>query len=655
VRTLLALAAFALTSTASAQYPMDSLQLRVDILPSAPTIDAIVLRGDAAVFLTQSRDSSAYAFDRRRHRFTLTHTARRAEETTRFANAASVVLSDSLSFQEVALNDEVRSIVIKDARGKTIALRGPRVDAEKKWRRAHGLPETPVSEDSDDEPRSAHPTDWGAVTPLSVAIDRDAIWVGLDRNTSIDGDFALGGLLRVDRRSHRVSVVDDSTIMHSTIEQIEPVSGGYLINADGKIFRLDTAAGHVAPIAALAGTTQMTVANDTAFAARSDEMIVMSLRDGKALRKGFRLTVEKDSITYAVADRTVAPSWDTLAVLGAAEELKIKNFGEFFRAGLHVVKADALEYYYPGDRNTGLEPIGYADTAQGAEYPRTGPNALIISGLDNPRLRRFLLDALTEPGGYEQLTIAKILLTRADTAAIPALRAALTNWKGSYRAEFATALALLGDTTGNRWIHASLFDTLHSSGELDTAVKIHSFTFTAAGKVRDPENVDRLLDLSTHPIYRWSATEALLEYRSANVAQRLLNRIVPQDSIRTITRVLDVVGSDSTFPMTVALRDSVASVAKRVIYGNYEDRWKTPAVHALARLANTSDLPALIGALTIGDVYTYEAAASGLADLTGAHPEQTPATTTDTAQRAAAQRWWSAWYAAHRDFKLRPR
>jgi hypothetical protein len=223
------------------------------------------------------------------------------------------------------------------------------------------------------------------------------------------------------------------------------------------------------------------------------------------------------------------------------------------------VKPLALEVYDPGDRIT--VAVSMEDTGDSERADDEPPTAIIVTGLEHPSLRPFLHEALLRPTSYADVSIAKILLFERDTSAIPYLRVALKNRKDAYRAELAAALALLGDSVGNTWIHAALLDTLHSAGTLDTAEKIHSFTFEAAAKLRDPQNVSRLLELSTHPVYGFSATWALLEYRSSEIAERLLARLVRQKLKPLLARFLETV-KDPTFPMTDSLRDSVNKAAQ---------------------------------------------------------------------------------------------
>jgi hypothetical protein len=559
-----------------------------------------------------------------------------------------MVTADSLTVSQVQLSEELYSYVLEDPRGKRIALRGPRVEAEKRWRRAHGLREIPVVENDDEDPRLPHPTDWAPIETFSYAADSNAIWLGLRNNRDLYLDFALGGLLRIDRKTRRVTVVEDSAIMHTTIVQIEPARDGFLLIADGDVLHFDPATMRTKDLGISSSATELLLANDTVFVAGQGQIIVADLKSGKRSTRGFRIEAAGDSMYYALADSTIRPSWDTLAILGAAEKFGIKHIESFLKAAHGIVKADALEYYYPGDRISGLEPVESADSASDPEYPRSGPNAIIVTGLENPKLRQFLREALLENTPYAHAAIAKILVTEADTGATPFLRAALAKLKNP---ELAIALAQLGDTTGNAWIHAALLDTLHSAGTLDTAEKIHPIYFEAAAKLRDPRNVSRLLELSGHPRYGYMATNALLAYRSSEIASRLLPRIIGADSMMVLNNFMDVMAGDSLFPLTPSLRDSVRSLARRLVF-HLEQRWRRSPVLVLRRLGEAEDLPVLIAALTL-DQFTYGFAVEALVELTGTGAAAMPdGNYPPVAQRAQAQRWWTEWYRTHsRNFK----
>jgi hypothetical protein len=352
-------------------------------------------------------------------------------------------------------------------------------------------------------------------------------------------------------------------------------------------------------------------------------------------------------VTYEVADKSSGVSYDSLAILGVAERLNIRQLNEWMKAAHKKVHATALEYYYPGDNFSSYVPIEQLDSASFDNAEAIGPNAVLAEGFEHPALRRFLRQPLLEPtAGYSHIDIAGILLAVNDTAATPFLRVALANWDGSYAAVLAKTLALLGDTVGNHWIHAALLDTPRVSVTVDSGDRIHPFTFEAAGAVHDPRNISRLLDLSVHPRYGSLATAALLEYRSPAIAQKLLSRISHQDSMIILAGFIRRMAEDTTFPMPPTLRDSVATAAAELLYSS-DQRWRVTGVRALEQHARAADLPALIGALTL-DKYTYGAAVVALVELTGAGVEAMPKGYGTDADHAAAQRWWLAWYESHR-------
>ena len=139
LRSLACVLLLAAPPIASAQRYEDSLHIRVDVIDERPLMDGVVMRGDTALFITNTIDSVAYGFDRRKRRFFRTRAVRNVEPYHR-ANAASstMMIADSLTVSQVQLSEELYSYVLEDPRGKRIALRGPRVEGEKRWRRAHG-------------------------------------------------------------------------------------------------------------------------------------------------------------------------------------------------------------------------------------------------------------------------------------------------------------------------------------------------------------------------------------------------------------------------------------------------------------------------------------------------------------------------------------
>jgi hypothetical protein len=653
ISSLVLAAAVSLAATASAQDLNDPFKLRVDVTPSTPDIAYVILRDANAIFMTSVTSDPAYFYDRTQHRFTR-GAAERGSDVPHSDNARSIPdlhLADSLVLQAIIIGDNLRTAIINDGRARTIALRGPRVTAEKQWRRMRGMRETPAPPEDDDY-RHLYVQDWGPVFPLSYAVDDNAVWVGLE-HSDFYKELALGGMLRIDRKSRRVSTVTDSLVMHASVSQIEPAEDGFLLIADGRVLRFDARTMRAVDTRWSDEAMELRVAGDTVFIAGRGSITIASLKSGKAIHKGFQLTVANDSVTYEVVEKTPDTSYDTLAILGVAQRLNIRKLNEWMKAARGKVRATALEFYYSGNNFSNFVPIEFLDSTMVDNAETIGPNAIMAEGFEHPSLRPFLRQALLEPdAAYSQLDIARILLSVNDTAATPFLRVALANRKDSYAAVLAKTLALLGDTVGNRWIRAALLDTTRDSATPADGDRIHSYTFEAAGAVRDPQNVSHLLDLSVDPQYGPRATAALLEYQSAEIAQELLSRISHQDSMITLEGFMRRMAEDTTFPMPPTLRDSVAAAATALLHAS-DDRWRTTAVAALAQHARPVDLPAIIGSLTL-DKYTYGAAVFALVELTGTGVDAMPKGYGSDADRAAAQRWWSSWYESHRnDLRLR--
>ena len=628
-------------------------QLRVEIVPSTPGISRVAARGDSVYFwMEYAPDSSAYAFDRRNRRFARVRFAAAIQEPLRANNARSPVgqrLTDSLSLDEVRLEDGTPTTVVRTAGGRAIGLRSVRVAAERRWRARNRLPAWPRREGEEDYyPHAPNPTDWAPVDPLAVAVDSQAVWIGLQHMSSIYLDFALGGLLRVDRRTHRVTVVEDPALLHASVTQIEPVPGGYLVVADGVVLRFDPARLRTSPLPGAPSAQELLFANDTLFIADGPRITVVDQRSGRALRKGFRLTLAGDSLVYALADSTVEPGWDFLAAAGTAYELGIRRMGDWMRAAVGVVRPAALEYYFPGDRVNYVVGIDSVRSDGGVpEEELEGPNGLFVEGLTQPALRPFLREALLSAQWYTRLTVAKLLLDAADTAATPFLRVALDSTPYPHNAELAVALALLGDSAGHRWVRTALADTLRPSASGDSAQRVHHFVFDAAARVRDPANVPRLLALARDDRYTQGATGALLAYPSADVWRRLLAALTTSDSTQALSAFFGAVASDSAgITFDAALRDSARAAARRAMRWP-PNHYRENAVRVLVRFGDGADLPHLIAALTV-DEYAYNSAVRGLVELTGEGVDAMPTGNGTPVTRLAAQRWWMEWHERHR-------
>ena len=205
---------------------------------------------------------------------------------------------------------------------------------------------------------------------------------------------------------------------------------------------------------------------------------------------------------------------------------------------------------------------------------------------------------------------------------------------------------MLGDSVGILWVRTSLTETLRPSARLDPAARVHHFVFDAAAELQDEGSVPRLLEMLRNEAYERTAIGALLRFRSPAVWRRLPSAVGsvggwPLDAL------LRSVASDS-LPVfdEPDFRDSVRALARRTMLGA-DARLKAAAAGVIVRYARADDIPALIGALT-RDAESYEAAVLALVRVAGSGDEAMPRGKGTSAERARAQRWWTAWYAARR-------
>jgi hypothetical protein len=160
------------------------------------------------------------------------------------------------------------------------------------------------------------------------------------------------------------------------------------------------------------------------------------------------MEVRNDGIVYELADSTIAPSWDTLAVISAGQTLGIRRMRDWMRAAIGVVRPIGLEYYYTGDRYTGVVPINDPDTVEAEWEDRRGPTGIIFAGFTDPLVRPFLRQSMLERQSRSHDFAAKVLAAVHDTAAIPFLRASLKNDEEGFRPSILDAMISLGDIAG---------------------------------------------------------------------------------------------------------------------------------------------------------------------------------------------------------------
>ena len=649
-----AMLVIALTGPAHAIAQTRQAPIRIEMPQSAPNINRVALRGDSVFFWDRFGFlGDAYAYDRRRKTFARVKlppdVIALASQGRDVPYVDGLKLVDSLSIAEVRLPTGAPSHVVRVAESRNIALRAPRVAAEQRWRQARSLSVKP--EFIADEMGPSTPTDWAPINILSFAIDSNAVWLGLDREYQLFQDLALGGLMRVDRRTLAVSVVEDTAILRTSIAQITPDGAGrYFLLADGRVAQFDPSSGRASmvPLAPVPHTNQFAFVNDTFFLAAGG-IVIADARRRTSRARGFTFEIIGDSVIPLLTDSVVSPSWDFLAARGLADHLHIEPIGPWMRAALGRVKAVALEFFFSGDQQPVSIPIDSlpTDTSGYGGETLEGPTGLYVDSLRHPALRPFLRKALTTRFSYPHVEIANLLVEWADTGSIPDLQASLDITEYPSNVRIATALALLGDSAGFQWIRRALDDTLRQSASLDSAQRIHHWIFESARRVRDPANVPRLLDLLPDKRYGFGAVNALIAYESVDVMRRALDVLARYDDASATPILLGTIAGDtSSFVMESALRDSARMFARRIMVGS-PTRSHEAAAAVLVRYADVSDLLHLIRALTVSES-SYAAAVIALVRLAGTGVDVMPVGTGTPAQRAAAQQWWMNWFTGAR-------
>ena len=646
---LVSAAALAQASAAGAQYPDRAIW--VHVAPAAPSISEILLRGDSAFFRDPSAaDGGAYVFNRRTRSFARVRAPEGMQGSLNIRTFShldeGMPLVDSLALVMVELPDGNRSHVVRVAGKRTIGLRGVRVAAEQRWRRARGLSPTP---EFIDEAVPHAPEDWSPVDVMSFAVDSAAVWLGLYWPEGSYHDFALGGLMRLDRRTHGVSVVADTSLMHASIRQIvADGKGGYLLQLDGTIARFDTSTRRSRRVAVpVANVQQMALANDTLFIAGASEIAVMDLQSNAVVSRGFRLELVGDSAVYALVDSTVEPSLAFRAALGVAEKYRIAPLGAWMRAALPMVKPVALEYFFPGDRQSlrfALDSTGTAaELSVYTEETLEGPTGLYVDNLTHPALRPFLRGALRYNDMYGSSEIVGLLVAGGDTGAAPYIRAVLDSTPYPYSADVARALAMLGDSTGFLWIRRALVDSMRPSASGDPNRPIHHFVINAAGAAKDPANVPRLIELLIDPRYSGGIGNLLRGYHSPEILERALSAAARAPDPAGLRDILGAIAADtSALVMAPGVRDSARAIARRLMRGT-PPGLEAYAAEILTRYADVQDFPVLIEALG-RDTATYSVAVQALVQLAGTGVDAMPVGIGTPATRAAARRWWTSWY-----------
>lgn len=629
-------------------------------VPDTPHLSRVEITGDTVRWSSRFDPFAAYRFDRRTRAF-----SRGPLPTDDIGrNPGSVVpwaddrvhVVDSAYLETVRLDDGRPSWVMRV--GNTIIpLRGPRVAAERAWRAAHGLRPTPARRSLDEvEPYQPVPSnDWAPVEVHAFHVDSQAIWLGTATGDPQEyGEFALGGLLRVDRLTRAVAVITDSLLMHATVIQIVRTSPRQMIlltrptdsTKTSGLFSFDLASRQVRSLTLPGGfvAEHIAIAGDTIFAALGESFAVIERSTGRATVRSQRLDVVGDSVIFSPAESLVEPSWDFLGAVAMAKSLGVK-VGEFVTAARGALKAVGLVYGAPGDRTTVTTRIEGSDTDADSAlmyYSEvTGPHEIELEGLDHPRLRPLLRDVLRAGNLYWATQIARIILATNDTASIPDLKVALarsTDWSAAL---LAASLAQLGDSTGRAWIRRALADTTRA--DPSGARPIHHFVFEAAGDAKDPDNVPRLMALLRDPAYSVSASRSLAAYNNAETWYHLLGALRQNVSPAATRQLLFHIRDDSSATLRSPLvHEQLRALAREALVGA-DTSSRDVAAEVIAVHGTVADIPILIAQLGAGE-QAYRRAVLALVRLAGSGDEAMPRGSGTAAERLAAQTWWSAWF-----------
>ena len=645
----------------------------------APAVGRVWLRGDTAFFFEwRSQDSSAWVFDRLRRSFDrISHAALPFETSAPYDISDQTLygerytLEDSLVLATADVPGIPRSNVLRWG-GRTIALRGPRVAAERRWRLAHGLsakPRRPSQEDEGPSSPRIVVSDWGPIQVTTVARDSQATWVGLRNDRDLFGEFALGGLLRVDRRTRAVSVVTDSLLLHTSVVALLPWRGQYvaLLNpgdwADSSTLAFfDPRSRHARRIGLPRDIApyDVTISGDTAWIAAGKDIAVLDLTSGRVERRGFRLAVHGDTITYDLADRTRQPPLQFAAAVALSRELGVPDIGALIRAATRAVTVDAFQVY---DAEARFPETIDRDTSAAADGAMlANASGLVLGGLESPVLRPFLYEAMRVARTRQSDYIANLFVEAHDTAAIAALHAALDRmdsrdslstypFDGAEAGPVAAALALLGDSTGVRWARTALglaapADVRRELENHKRSPALENTALDVAGRLRDSVVQEYLIRRLRDSSADWVAAR-LFDYGTSRAWRGVLENLSTNAGFFALYLVFDRVARDSTGKADdPVVRDGTRERARQVFESGQSPLMQSAGV-ALARYGNADDLPSIIGAIA-RDSTAYEAAILTLVRITGDGVDAMPSGAGTLVNRTAAARWWRDWYDAHR-------
>jgi hypothetical protein len=640
-----------------------------------------MVRGDSVFFFeVVTNDSAAWVFDRRHRTFARVPHAQLPFDPRASYDISDIALHDErftlVDSMELASADVGRDIGWSNVlrwRSSTIALRRPRIAAERRWRVTRGLSVNPraVAQETEEYPRwRPAVSDWGPVRVATFAVDSQALWLGLQYEPDLFRDFALGGLLRVDRRSHAVAVVTDSLLMHSTVAALLPWRHGYLVllgpgdTNSGALAFFDPTSRHARRIKLPPdlSPTGVALSGDTAWVAAGGDIAVLNLANGGIARRGFRLAVHGDSVTYDLADRTRPPSLALGAAVALAGELGVPDVAALVRAANQVLRVDGFVVYNEDSR---FPMTVDRDTSAGADSAMfEQATGLVLGGLESPVLRPFLHEATRIARSRRLDFIANVFVEAHDTAAVPALRAALDlmdrsdsldvyPFDGAEAAPIATALAWLGDSTGIHWARTAL--GVAKPAEIRRELMNHKRTaglengaYDVAVRLRDPVVMASLAARVQDTTVQYWVVARLLDYETDSAWRAAMVNLWSHTTDATLDLVFRRTAQDSSgLANEPFVRDSTRALARRV-FESGRHLVMGVAGTVLARYGNVDDIPSIIGGIE-RDSTAYEEAVLTLVRITGEGVDAMPRGVGTRATRTAAAQWWHQWYDVHRE------
>ena len=500
------------------------------------------------------------------------------------------------------------------------------------------------------------------------ATSADAIWFGLQGHYT-----APGGLLRFDRKTHRVEAIVDPMISTATVVEMAASRAAVWVAVDTNyggmsrrgtgILRYDRAARSWRRLTAqnspLPDDDVLTIAatGDTVWVATRTGVAVLDDASGRWSVRHARVAAAIDSVTESIpatghTDEDGVRRWESDArpVIVARWELTERPAPDDSRERAIVALGRVLRPvpesspFAVGWLETVVDPDSFVATLRSVPVAHFdsawgGDELVVERALAHPRLVRFAAATIhvEEHGGTSwDSEVVGALGWAGDPAYLPTLRE-LATAASEPGPSVAFALARLGDTIGTAMLRTWLARGLSGYG---------------AGEIRN-----RLIQLGDTTIVPWLAARE--EYGAARqVATRAQWHALVRDALArpsAATALLytarwsgvDAVASDAESRALLArlARAAFAAPPPPDSASYVEREGALTAAQVLAALRDTAAVPELIAGLA--DARRYAGAMVALIEMTGA--DDCPAPPAPTAEeRDVARRFWAAWWDARR-------